>query len=78
MANSLMAVQLQYKHRQRKAIGSNENTNCNFSSDPFWTHDIKTKASTNIVSNKIHLLSAAGPVPYAEPIPASWLLYHPL
>ena len=42
-----------------------------FSSGPFWTHKIKTKAKYISISNILHLLSTAGPLPHVEPIPAS-------
>ena len=42
-----------------------------FSFGPFWTHKIKTKAKYISISNILHLLSTAVPVPDAEPIPAS-------
>ena len=64
-------------HRQRKAIRTTENTNCNFSSGPFWTHK-KIKANTHIVSNTPTLLSAAGPVPMHNQSQPVWLSCHPL
>ena len=55
-----------------KACSSYFNYNFNFG--PFWTHKIKTKAKYISISNTLHLLSTAGPVPCVEPFPASFVV----
>ena len=39
-----------------------------FSSGPFWTHKIKTKANYISISNILHLLSAAASIPHVGAI----------
>ena len=41
-------------------------SNCKFSSGPFWTHKIKTKAKYISISNILHLLSAPASIPHVE------------
>ena len=45
--------------------------NCKFSSGPFWTHKIKTKAKYISISNILHLLSTPASIPHVEAVLAS-------
>ena len=51
-------------------LGQSYNKNL-FSSGPFWTHKIKTKAKYISISSILHLLSAPASIPIAGAISAS-------
>ena len=48
--------------------------NYKFSSGPFWTHKIKTKAKYISISNILHLLSAPASMPHVEAVLSSLVL----
>ena len=45
--------------------------NYKFSSGPFWTHKIKSKAQYISISNILHLLSTPASIPHVEAVLAS-------
>ena len=51
--------------------------NCKFSSGPFWTHKIKTKAKYISISNILHLLRAPASIPCVEAVLASLIVESP-
>ena len=63
-----------YKQETRIGLLEWSYLNYNFSFGPVWTHKIKTKAKYISTPDILHLSSAAGPVPHAEPIPASLVI----
>ena len=52
-------------------------SNYKFSSGPFWTHKIKTKAKYISISNILHLLSAPASIPRVEAVLPSLVVVSP-
>ena len=62
-----------------QAVGINRwrYLNYKFSSGPFWTHKIKTKAKYISISNVLHLLSTPVSIPHVEAVLASLVVESP-